>query len=143
MRSSTPDASPAPLRLVLPARPETLSHVRRAVESAGAQARLPRAVIDDMRLAVTEACTNVVRHAYDPGGCTVPEFEVQLDPAPGVMRIVIEDQGRGIGPSPDAAGPGLGLALIASLAARIEVDRGRTRGTRLSMCFAASPGGQA
>ena len=140
MRAPSPDISPSPIHLVLPARPDTIPRVRRAIEHAAAEARLPRTVVDDARLAVTEACTNVVRHAYDPDEAAQPEFEVRVEPAPGTMRVVVEDQGRGLGPSPDDAGPGLGLRLIAVLTSRLEVEPGHTRGTRLSMCFAAGPG---
>ena len=131
------------MHLVLPARAEVIPCVRRAVESVAEEARLPREVLDDVRLAVTEARTNVVRHAYDSDESAEPEFEIRLEPAPGAMRVIVEDQGRGLGPSPDASGPGLGLRLIAALASRLEVEPGRARGTRLSMCFAAGLGGPA
>ena len=58
-------ASPAPVRLTLPAQPGNISVVRRALEAIADELALPRRLIEDMRLAVTEACTNVVRHAYD------------------------------------------------------------------------------
>jgi serine/threonine-protein kinase RsbW len=87
-----------------------------------------------MRLAVTEACTNVVRHAYDdrePG-----QLEIVIRPDGGdVLQVIVSDHGRGIGPSPDTAGPGLGLPLIAALADALEIQHAPRAGSRLAMSF--------
>ena len=56
-------ATPSPVRLTLPAQPRNIAVVRRALEAIAEELALPRRLIEDMRLAVTEACTNVVRHA--------------------------------------------------------------------------------
>src|SRR6476469_5669296 len=53
------------VRLSLPARPENVAVVRHVLGAFAEALHLPVGVVDDMRLAVTEACTNVVRHAYD------------------------------------------------------------------------------
>ena len=66
---------------------------------------LDRAVVDDMRLAVTEACTNVVRHAYADEEGTI---DVIVRPSGELLEVVVTDEGRGLGPSPDTAGPGPG-----------------------------------
>ena len=58
-------ATPSPVRLSLPAQPRNIAVVRRALEAIAEELALPRRLVEDMRLAVTEACTNVVRHAYD------------------------------------------------------------------------------
>ena len=87
-----------------------------------------------MRLAVTEACTNVVRHAYDEDE---PGADRRRDPArtATALDLIVCDYGRGIGPSPDLAGPGLGLPLIAALADAVELERRPSRGSRLAMSF--------
>ena len=64
--------TPSPVRLSLPAQPRNIAVVRRALEAIAEELALPRRLIEDMRLAVTEACTNVVRHAYtedEADGC--------------------------------------------------------------------------
>lgn len=134
---------PAPLHLVLPAVAENIAVVRSTIEAVARELGLPQRLVEDVRLAVTEACTNIVRHAYDRDERPAPAMEVQVSATAGTMRVVVEDHGRGLGPaSPDASGPGLGLALIAALATRLEIDHGRARGSRLSMCFSAEPGGR-
>ncbi len=93
---------------------------------------MPADVVEDVRLAVTEACTNVVRHAYDEGEGAI---DVIVRPATGSLEVVISDEGRGMGPSPDTQGPGLGLPLISALASTVELRPGRRGGSRLAMSF--------
>jgi anti-sigma regulatory factor (Ser/Thr protein kinase) len=119
------------IRLTLPARPENVAVVRHVLGALAEALALPPALIDDMRLAVTEACTNVVRHAYEDEGT----IDVVVRPQGEALEVVVADEGRGIGPSPDTAGPGLGLPLIAALADDLEIERDRGAGSRLVMRF--------
>jgi serine/threonine-protein kinase RsbW len=121
----------------LPAQPRNIAVVRRALEAIAEELALPRRLIEDMRLAVTEACTNVVRHAYaGDEGDEVSAMRVQLLPDERGMRVIVEDRGRGLGPSPDARGPGLGLPLIAALTSALEVSHGADhRGSRMTLSF--------
>jgi serine/threonine-protein kinase RsbW len=125
------------VRLSLPARPENVAVIRHVLGAFAEALRLPPEVVEDMRLAVTEACTNVVRHAYDDGE-TGP-IDVEIRPNGDRLDLVVSDRGRGIGPSPDAAGPGLGLPLIASLADSFDIQLATTRGSRLAMSFRCAP----
>jgi serine/threonine-protein kinase RsbW len=93
---------------------------------------MPGDVSADVRLAVTEACTNVVRHAYDEGEGAI---EVIVRPREGSLEVVIADEGRGMGPSPDTEGPGLGLPLISTLAETVELRPGLRGGSRIAMSF--------
>src|SRR3954462_13613964 len=52
------------LQMTLPAQPENISVIRRVLDALGETLRLHPELLEDLRLAVTEACTNVVRHAY-------------------------------------------------------------------------------
>src|SRR5919199_5329183 len=52
------------VRLTLPSRPENVAVIRHMLGAFAETLRLPPDLVEDMRLAVTEACTNVVRHAY-------------------------------------------------------------------------------
>src|SRR3954468_18076581 len=128
----------SPVRLALPARARNIAVVRRALEAIADELALPRRLVEDMRLAVTEACTNVVRHAYADGEADhASALRVELLPEPPGMRVIVEDRGRGLSPSPDLRGPGLGLPLIAKLTSELEVSHGPgDRGSRVAMFFA-------
>jgi anti-sigma regulatory factor (Ser/Thr protein kinase) len=129
------------VRLSLPARPENVAVVRHVLGAFAEALDLPDTVIEDMRLAVTEACTNVVRHAY--AGVEPGTIDILIRPVDDMLQIVVSDTGRGIGPSPDTAGPGLGLPLIAALAHSVEIDHAPSAGSRLAMSFLRSPGAEA
>ena len=130
-------ATPSPVRLSLPAQPRSIAVVRRALEAIAEELALPRLLVEDMRLAVTEACTNVVRHAYTAAeACEAGSLRVDLLPHSRGMEVIVEDHGRGLGPSPDAKGPGFGLPLIAALTSSLEVSHGAgDRGSRIAMSF--------
>jgi anti-sigma regulatory factor (Ser/Thr protein kinase) len=89
-------------------------------------------VTADIRLAVTEACTNVVRHAY---GDRAGDIDVVVRPRGRALEVIVADNGRGMGPSPDTSGPGLGLPLMAALADSLEIQGSATAGSRLMMSF--------
>jgi anti-sigma regulatory factor (Ser/Thr protein kinase) len=125
------------VRLNLPARPENVAVVRHVLGAFAEALHLPLEVVEDMRLAVTEACTNVVRHAYD--GTDLGQLEIIIRPAGDVLDVIVSDHGRGIGPSPDTTGPGLGLPLIAALADSLEIQHAPRAGSRLAMTFLCRP----
>jgi serine/threonine-protein kinase RsbW len=122
------------IRLTVPARPENVAVIRHVLGALADALALPPPLVDDMRLAVTEACTNVVRHAYETEGT----IDVVVRPRGDTLEVVVADKGRGIGPSPDTAGPGLGLPLIAALTDTLEIERDRGSGSRLVMRFLRS-----
>ena len=124
------------MRLSLPARPDSLGVIRHVLGAFAEALRLPPDLVEDIRLAVTEACTNVVRHAYD--GEDGP-IDVVVRPSKERLEIIIADRGRGIGPSPDVEGPGLGLPLIAALADSVELQEASANGSRLRMAFECRP----
>jgi serine/threonine-protein kinase RsbW len=129
-----PRATSGDVRLTLPARPENVAVIRHVLGAFAEALRLPPEQVEDMRLAVTEACTNVVRHAYhqdpEPG-----PIDVVIRPDDERLHLIVSDRGHGIGPSPDVDGPGLGLPLIAALADSVEIAPAAHRGSRLAMSF--------
>jgi serine/threonine-protein kinase RsbW len=124
------------VRLSLPARPENVAVVRQVLGAFAEALQLPDELVEDIRLAITEACTNVVRHAYHDG--EDGPIDVVIRPGDDRLDLVVSDRGRGIGPSPDVTGPGLGLPLIAALTDSLEIQRGSRRGSRLAMSFDCS-----
>ena len=138
-RSATTPVEPleSDIRLTLPARPENVAVVRHVLGAFAEALGLPSGARDDMRLAVTEACTNVVRHAY-PEGARDGLIDVVVRPHYEALEVIVADAGRGLGPSPDTAGPGLGLPLIAALADSLEIERSPGAGSRVIMQFLRS-----
>jgi len=126
------DSGHRDIRLTLPARRENVAVVRHVLGALAEALDLPPAVTEDVRLAVTEACTNVVRHAYGARG---GDIDVVVRPSGRALEVIVTDAGRGIGPSPDTSGPGLGLPLIAALADSLEIHRSPSAGSRLVMSF--------
>jgi len=126
------------VRLTLPARPENVAVVRHVLGAFAEALQLPDPVIEDMRLAVTEACTNVVRHAYSGHEADDQNaLRIELRPQPHGMLVVVEDRGRGLAPSPEGGGPGLGLPLMAALTEDLQISHGPgNRGSRVAMSFA-------
>jgi anti-sigma regulatory factor (Ser/Thr protein kinase) len=122
------------VRLSLPAEPENIAVIRHVLGAFAEAMRLPPDMVEDMRLAVTEACTNVVRHAYDDDEAGT--IDVVMQPSADRLEVIVSDRGRGMGSSPDVEGPGLGLPLIAALADSLEVQEAPIRGNRLRMSFA-------
>jgi serine/threonine-protein kinase RsbW len=118
------------VRLTVPARAEQVGLIRRVLEALAESLPLPPRVVEDMRLAVTEACTNVVRHAY--GGAEGP-LELVIRPRETHVEVVVTDRGRGMTHSTDMAGPG--LSLISALTERFEFEHAPGVGSRLVMAF--------
>lgn len=125
------------LDLRLPAETASLPVVRQAVRSLGEAVRADREALEDAELAVSEACANVIEHAYagNPG-----TLEVTLQPHAAEMTITVSDRGLGmpVDPSPPARG-GLGLAMIDSIARKLEIRPGAERGTDVCMSFDMGP----
>jgi serine/threonine-protein kinase RsbW len=137
----TYEAPRTDVTLTLPALPANVAVVRHVLGAFAESMRLPDELIEDLRLAVTEACTNVVRHAYpagDPGA-----VEVRIEPGEERVYIVVADSGRGIGTSSDTSGPGLGLPLIAAIADTVDVQSAPGGGSRVAMSFARRAPGEA
>jgi serine/threonine-protein kinase RsbW len=136
-----PETPRTDVKLTLPARPENVAVVRHVLGAFAESVQLPDELIEDLRLAVTEACTNVVRHAYpdgDPGA-----VEISIEPRDERVRIVVADTGRGIGTSSDTSGPGLGLPLIAAIADTIDLQSAPGGGCRVAMTFLRRAPGEA
>jgi anti-sigma regulatory factor (Ser/Thr protein kinase) len=129
------------VKLTLPARPENVSVIRHVLGAFAESLRLPDDLVEDLRLAVTEACTNVVRHAYPPD--VAGPVEISIRPMDESVSVVVADYGRGIGTSSDTTGPGLGLPLIAAIADEVELQPVPGGGSRVAMSFSRPRPGDA
>jgi anti-sigma regulatory factor (Ser/Thr protein kinase) len=126
------------MELALPARAENIALIRHAFGALGEALGVDEELLSDVRLAVTEACSNVVVHAYadeDPG-----PLEVLATLQDETLTVVVRDEGPGIAPHPDSPGLGLGLPLIASLAESVQLGRDERERTEVCMTFSLSGG---
>jgi serine/threonine-protein kinase RsbW len=90
-------------------------------------------VLDAVRLAVSEAVSNVVVHGYRDRATGT--FTVSIDWGPDELRVVVRDDGCGMQPRPDSPGAGLGLPLIANVVESFSVIAPPEGGTELCMTF--------
>jgi len=127
----TPD-----LELSLPAQAENIALIRHAFGALAEVLDLDEQLLSDIRLAITEACSNVVVHAYADRAPGPLDVCAKLDD--NELTVVIRDEGPGIVPHPNSPGLGLGLPLIASLADSVQLGRDERERTEVCMTFSLS-----
>ncbi len=128
--------------LHLESRPQTLTIVRGMLGGLAEVLVIDPELLDDLKTAVSEACNNVVLHAYEgePG-----PMRVRMFVEPDRMRVTVEDDGVGLaadGRSPDEA-QGIGVSVIRALTQEARFGPGPTGGTIVQMDFAGHRGDQA
>ena len=123
--------------LTLPTDARLISQTRRMFSGYLAEMGVADDDVDDVALALAEACTNVMRHAYDePDQC----FHLSAELRPEEVVLIVEDDGSGIPegaghemPDPNATS-GRGLQIIRQLMTTVNVETGPERpGTRVWM----------
>lgn len=126
-----------PIRLTIPAKAEYISLCRLALTGISRVRELSDETLADLKLALTEACSNSVRHAYRDGGGNV---EVLYELRPDRLVIEVTDDGEGFASPAVRIEPvdnelsegGLGLAIIQAIADEFELGpRADGRGSRL------------
>jgi anti-sigma regulatory factor (Ser/Thr protein kinase) len=120
------------LFIKLPARPENLAVVRHAVANVARQHGMTQEGVADLQIVVTEACSNVVSHAYrdQPG-----PLEVEASCAGSDFGVAVRDWGSGfrIPAVPETESLRLGLALISTIATSFDVSERDGGGTEVSL----------
>jgi serine/threonine-protein kinase RsbW len=125
-----------PVVLELPSSSEYILLARLVVSCAGQLAGFEPEDVYDLKLAVTEAATNVIRHA------AVESFQIEYRVLPRTVEITVVDRGGGfdvekLTGKPDEHG-GFGLAVIQSLVDEMLVDS-TASGTHLKMIRHGTP----
>ena len=129
------------VRLRLESRPETLTIVRGMLGGVAELLAIDPELLDDLKTSVSEACNNVVLHAYsdEPG-----PMEVSLFVEGDRIRITVADEGAGMA-SPPVAGDvtqGIGLSVIRALAEGVHFRSSPGEGTEVQMQFAGTRDGR-
>ncbi|HMK49541.1 MAG TPA: ATP-binding protein [Thermodesulfovibrionales bacterium] len=123
------------ITIVIPSNPRYLSVVRAVTERVGQIFEIDEKVVQDMRLAVDEACSNVIKHAYR--GDTSQRIILKYSFRKEMLKIIIEDDGPTTekeslkGRDLDDIRPGgLGIHFIKRVFDVFEID-GKKKGNRL------------
>src|ERR671918_2954304 len=137
------------VRLSFPAKADYLLLARLALAGIARRVRIDEEVLADLKLAVTEACGNAVRHAYaDSGGRIDVAFVVAADR----LEMIVEDEGSGLTLPLESASlidahqglepfeSGMGMAIIRAIVDELEVRDGHDgRGTVVHMTKYLTP----
>ena len=140
MTADRPCASPAgapsgPSRRTLPAAAESVGVARRSAQAFAERHGLGGSRLADLAIAVSEAVTNVVLHAYR-GRATPGAMDLTFEAREDGIHVAVRDFGLGLVPRDDSPGLGLGLGVIGRMADRVEISAPRGGGTELRMIFA-------
>ena len=119
-------------------RPQSLGLVRGMISAVAEQLAMDPELLDDLKTSVSEACNNVVLHAYagEPGPMDVRLF---VDDDDDRIVVSVQDRGVGLSDSPasiadDGAG-GLGMSVMQALARDLQLTPRQGGGTEVVMRF--------
>jgi serine/threonine-protein kinase RsbW len=113
------------VRLSIPARAEYITLCRLALTGIGRVREVSEELLADLKLAITEAASNSVRHAYADGG--VGRVDIAYELLPDRLVIEVTDEGGGFDPATprnargDLSEGGLGIAIIRAIADVVEI----------------------
>ncbi len=138
--SPTISDKPRGLQMMLPAKAENVAVIRHALAGLAEEIGMDEPGLADLKTVVTEACMNVVVHAYDgePG-----PLSVEARPDSSGLTVTVRDKGVGMRPQADveASSLRLGLSLIAALSSSFAISGGIDRGTEVTMRVPLHGGG--
>jgi serine/threonine-protein kinase RsbW len=121
----TTNGDGAIVRLTIPARAEYITLCRLALTGIARVRTLSEELLADLKLALTEAASNSVRHAYAGAGVGVVEISYEL--LPDKLVIEVTDEGGGFDPAEfegsadELSEGGLGIAIIRAIADVVEI----------------------
>ncbi len=115
------------VRLTIPAKAEYITLGRLALTGLARTREVSDEVLSDMKIALSEACSNAVRHAYRDGNEGTVEISYEL--TAGSIAVEVSDDGPGFEPpggdgvEPELNEGGLGIEIIRALSDEFEVSR--------------------
>jgi serine/threonine-protein kinase RsbW len=129
---------PAEIALTIPPKAEYLVFCRLVLAGLARAQEIDEEAVSDLKLAVTEACSNAIRHAY--GGRADGSVAIRYELDPDAIAIEVVDEGSGFDLDPDPADlvelseDGMGLAIIRAVVDDLELGPGPDgRGSRLRL----------
>ena len=124
------------VRLTIPARPEYITLGRLALTAIAGVRPLSDETLHDLKLALTEACTNSVKHAYADGGEGTVDILYELEP--DRLAVEVGDAGAGFElgdgnglDGDDLSEGGLGIEIIRAVTDEVEIAEREGGGSRL------------
>lgn len=116
-------------QLKTPSQPDNLSIIRDFVAKVASKVGFNNDEASKIELAVDEACTNVIKHAYENNSNQVIDIQIRVDKKK--LTITVTDKGKGFNPdnvkTPDlnqsikeGRGGGLGICLIRTLMDKVD-----------------------
>ena len=124
------------VRLTIPARPEYITLGRLALTAIAGVHRVSDETLHDLKLALTEACTNSVKHAYAEGGEGIVDIVYELQP--DRLAVEVGDAGAGFelqdaegGNGDELSEGGLGIEIIRAVTDEVEIEPREGGGSRL------------
>lgn len=127
----------ARLRIELPAVAEKVPNARGAITRLCEHLELEDELSGNIRLAVTEACTNCVLHAYEADDAASSTFALEARVEDDALLVVVRDAGTGMARARSCTkGLGLGLSLMRRAASSVDITSRPGGGTRVAMRFA-------
>ncbi|HEX8159064.1 MAG TPA: ATP-binding protein [Solirubrobacteraceae bacterium] len=123
----------SPLRRALPAVPASVPELRAQVAEFVSAAGVRDPQLAAVKLAVTEAVSNAVVHAYS--GSAPGEVRVVTFIRDGTVYVTVSDDGAGMLPRLDSPGLGIGLPFIVNSADTLQIGVSEHGGTELQMTF--------
>jgi serine/threonine-protein kinase RsbW len=133
--NAVPEEQGGVVALTIPARPEYVALCRLALTGIARTRALAPELVADLKLALTEACSNSVRHAYEGG--REGEVEIRYELSEDRLTVEVTDEGSGFDPDvleraqEELDEGGLGIAIIRAVTDDLEIGVRAEGGSRL------------
>lgn len=126
----------AALDISYPALASQIPAIRHDVGEVAREVGADDYVLLQVNLAVSEAATNAIQHAYrDRPAADAGDVRVVVRASDDLLAVHIHDDGIGLTPRTDSPGLGLGLCLMAHETARFEIRKRLDGGTEVVLHF--------
>ena len=126
----------------IPCKSEYVAVIRLTISGLASRLNFDIENIEDIKIAVSEACNNTVQHAYPNTDCNDARIKLHIETEENEFRITIRDNGIGFDPEnvqstnaldDNKLGLGLGIAFMKSLMDETIIDSHKGQGTTVTL----------